>query len=941
MSAVVDFIEDVVGGVVEAVGDVVESVVDVVKDVGRAIDDYVIQPILDDPLTAIATMAGAAFLGPAIAPMLGTGLGAATGYVATGLGAAAGNTAAGLAQGEDFDDAVKGGLLAGVTAGATSAGFDYLTGAGAFGAEGAGTPSTAAAAAPDEALLTSAATPDEFLSSGASPVAEAFPVAPRPEIVATDLPPLTSIADDALTSGASGTSSAAASIVDDPLGEFIKNLPGMTDDAASAAASADPLGDFIAKLPNLADDVVAPPSVTGPEVPRDWLTEGVKFPKTDGIAAREIPLDTPLKYNLDGSVNYDLMAGIPQSSPIGFKPGGGAGLNVQVDALPDFKYSMDSLDPSIRGMGDVWTGESGKLYGTGTPEGIITETGFQPLPTQLATTGPSTTAGGTAGAGKTLGDKLKNFEFGDISLTDVGKAAMNYAVENPLTTLAAATLATGVLTGAGEPPAGGQPPGGRTKDENFGKPLDYYNYMRDLQAYGGDLTKYGERPGEHQFFVNTRFEPVPIPVTPPPGNKTGGLIQYKQHLARGGSAERDAIGNRVVSPFVIGGGFENPVVSSTPPVPTQADRDAFWVTPPGSGQTFVQTRVGGSIVPPEFEPETPVPPEIKRGILEEMANRFDPMTHERFSEQWKRLGITDPMESGHLQNIAQGIYNKQQLRERYFGETTPEKYPRPAPPGVIADETGFVPKFPEDIVKTPGPASLRVVGDDFDMLRRMREFRETTQEKVQAPRRSDLGGLETLYQQTRQEMSAGGIAGPQSGQMPQTPQNAMSQREAMMAAMQQRAAMAKRQGALAQMQGGMPGGMPMAAPGRAPQGMQGMMPQQQPTRQGPINRNPKTAYYQYGTPPAMAMGGALNMVRSMNIGGGADGRSDDVDALLSDGEYVIDAETVALLGNGSSEAGAKRLDKMRSGVRQHKGKNLSKGKISPNAKSPLAYMKGA
>jgi len=268
MSAVVDFVEDVVGGVVEAVGDVVESVVDVVKDVGSAIDDYVIQPILDDPLTAIATVAGAAFLGPAIAPMLGTGLGAATGYVATGLGAAAGNTAAGLAQGEDFDDAVKGGLLAGVTAGATSAGFDYLTGAGAFGAEGAGTPSTAAAAAPDEALLTSAATPDEFLSSSASPVAEAFPVAPRPEIVATDLPPLTSIADDALTSGASGTSGAAASVV---------------------------------------DDAVAPPSVTGPEVSRDWLTEGVKFPKTDGIAAREIPLDTPLKYNLDGSVDYGLM----------------------------------------------------------------------------------------------------------------------------------------------------------------------------------------------------------------------------------------------------------------------------------------------------------------------------------------------------------------------------------------------------------------------------------------------------------------------------------------------------------------------------------------------------------------------------------------------------------------------------------------------------------
>lgn len=82
------------------------------------------------------------------------------------------------------------------------------------------------------------------------------------------------------------------------------------------------------------------------------------------------------------------------------------------------------------------------------------------------------------------------------------------------------------------------------------------------------------------------------------------------------------------------------------------------------------------------------------------------------------------------------------------------------------------------------------------------------------------------------------------------------------------------------------------------------------------------------------------MVRSYNLGGGADGRSDDVDALLSDGEYVFDAETVAMLGNGSSEAGAKRLDQMRENVRRHKGQNLAKGDISPDAKSPLEYLKG-
>jgi len=144
--------------------------------------------------------------------------------------------------------------------------------------------------------------------------------------------------------------------------------------------------------------------------------------------------------------------------------------------------------------------------------------------------------------------------------------------------------------------------------------------------------------------------------------------------------------------------------------------------------------------------------------------------------------------------------------------------------------------------------------------------------------------------------------------------------------------------------------MMQGAPQRMPQGMppqdmsqQGMLqahPQMPQMPQRP--RDPKMAYYQYGNPPAKAMAmGGLNQVHSLRIGGGADGRSDDVNAVLSDGEYVMDAETVAMLGNGSSKAGASKLDQMRSKLRQHKGKNLASGKISPNAKSPLAYLKGA
>jgi len=76
------------------------------------------------------------------------------------------------------------------------------------------------------------------------------------------------------------------------------------------------------------------------------------------------------------------------------------------------------------------------------------------------------------------------------------------------------------------------------------------------------------------------------------------------------------------------------------------------------------------------------------------------------------------------------------------------------------------------------------------------------------------------------------------------------------------------------------------------------------------------------------------------VRGGGTGRSDEIDAKLSDGEYVIDAETVAMLGDGSSKAGAKRLDEMRAEIRKHKGKTLARGKFSPDAKSPLTYLKG-
>jgi hypothetical protein len=106
------------------------------------------------------------------------------------------------------------------------------------------------------------------------------------------------------------------------------------------------------------------------------------------------------------------------------------------------------------------------------------------------------------------------------------------------------------------------------------------------------------------------------------------------------------------------------------------------------------------------------------------------------------------------------------------------------------------------------------------------------------------------------------------------------------------------------------------------------------------NKISSGVYNQAEPQVAMARGGALSQIASFAQGAGS-GRADTIDAKLSDGEYVMDAETVAMLGDGSNKAGAAQLDRMREMLRAHKGKTLARGKISPDAKSPLEYLKGA
>ena len=113
-------------------------------------------------------------------------------------------------------------------------------------------------------------------------------------------------------------------------------------------------------------------------------------------------------------------------------------------------------------------------------------------------------------------------------------------------------------------------------------------------------------------------------------------------------------------------------------------------------------------------------------------------------------------------------------------------------------------------------------------------------------------------------------------------------------------------------------------------------------------RRPEKSFFSNipGTPIGRAKGGSISthdtaqQPRSLAVKGPGTGRSDDIPARLSDGEYVMDAETVALLGDGSSKAGADKLDRFRVNVRKHKGKSLAAGRFSVAAKQPEAYLKG-
>jgi hypothetical protein len=100
-------------------------------------------------------------------------------------------------------------------------------------------------------------------------------------------------------------------------------------------------------------------------------------------------------------------------------------------------------------------------------------------------------------------------------------------------------------------------------------------------------------------------------------------------------------------------------------------------------------------------------------------------------------------------------------------------------------------------------------------------------------------------------------------------------------------------------------------------------------------------------PRGYAMGGGLGSLGSYSDGGRllkgpGDGVSDSIPATigrkrqparLADGEFVIPARIVSELGNGSTEAGAKKLYAMMDRVQRARGKTTGKNKVAANSRA--------
>jgi len=127
---------------------------------------------------------------------------------------------------------------------------------------------------------------------------------------------------------------------------------------------------------------------------------------------------------------------------------------------------------------------------------------------------------------------------------------------------------------------------------------------------------------------------------------------------------------------------------------------------------------------------------------------------------------------------------------------------------------------------------------------------------------------------------------------------------------------------------------------------------QEPSLDEIVNRRPfaqggAVAGYAGGglASPLMAAMGGTSLVEGRedfregkHVAGPGDGQSDDIPAMLADGEFVFPADVVAALGNGSTKAGTDKLYEMMHSIRKYHRSAKPQDLPPPAKKSPLDYL---
>jgi hypothetical protein len=85
--------------------------------------------------------------------------------------------------------------------------------------------------------------------------------------------------------------------------------------------------------------------------------------------------------------------------------------------------------------------------------------------------------------------------------------------------------------------------------------------------------------------------------------------------------------------------------------------------------------------------------------------------------------------------------------------------------------------------------------------------------------------------------------------------------------------------------------------------------------------------------------GRMDFRHGAHVAGEGDGQSDDIKAMLADGEFVFPADVVSALGNGSTKAGSDKLYEMMHAIRDRARSTGTKDLPPPALKSPLDYLK--